>query len=108
MDVIVAALEPGVLLDGDEDIEIAGRTSVDATFSLAADAKACAVVDAGGNLDRELLLLPNAPRPVAVRARGLDHPAAPPALRTGARPGEKPFGGPHLAPPPARRAGTGA
>ena len=55
--VVVVALEHGVRLDLDDHVEIARRAAVDAGFAFAGEADAVAFVDAGGNLDRQRLVL---------------------------------------------------
>src|SRR5260221_4718581 len=84
VDVVVAALELLMLADGDEDVEVPGRSAVDAPLPFAAHAEARAVVDAGRDLHGDLLLLAYAARSVAVRAGVLDHPSGAAALRAGA------------------------
>src|SRR5258706_10262216 len=59
MDVVIAARELRVRVDGEEDVEIARRTAVEACLPFAGDAQTGALVNAGGGLDRDGLLLPH-------------------------------------------------
>src|SRR4051794_20274887 len=89
MDVVVAAREFRVLADGDEDVEIAGRSAVESCFAFAGDAQTGAVVDAGGDFDGDRFLFAHAASAVAVRAGILDHFSGAAALRTRAGDGEE-------------------
>src|SRR5205085_6081553 len=89
MDVVVAARELRVLLDADEDVEIARWSAVKARLAFAGHAQARAVVDAGRHFDRQRLRLLHPPGAAARLARILDHLARAAALRTGALHGEK-------------------
>src|SRR5207248_6376002 len=97
VDVVLAALELLVLAHADEDVEVAGRAAVEAGLSFGGDAQARAVVDAGGDLHRDLLLLAHAAGAAARRARILDHLAGAAALRAGALHGKEALGVAHLA-----------
>src|SRR5437016_2787226 len=57
VDVVIAAGELLMVLDGDEDVEIAGRAAVVSRLPLRRHAQARAFVDTGGNLYRQLALL---------------------------------------------------
>src|SRR5439155_15363664 len=89
MDVVVAPREVRILLDADEDVEIAGRAAVESPLPLTRHAQPRAVVDAGGNLDGDVFRLAHAPGAVARLARLLDHFSRPAALRAGALHGEE-------------------
>ena len=52
MQIVVVALEHRVLLEVDDDIEIAGRAAVDPGFAFAGQAYAIAFIDTGRNLYR--------------------------------------------------------
>src|SRR6185312_5686964 len=77
------ALEHRVGLEADDDVEVAGRAAVDTGFAFAREADAIVLVDTGGNLDGERLVLAHAPRALAGRAGIGDHLAAAVALRAG-------------------------
>src|SRR5581483_10425551 len=99
MDVVVAARELRMLLDGDEDVQIARRAAVVARLSFARDAQPRAFVDAGRNLHRQRSFLAHASRAVARRARILDHSSRAAALRTGPCVGEESLRVADLSPP---------
>src|SRR6185436_2097567 len=94
--VVVAARELRVIADVDEDVQIAGRSAVEARLPFAGDAQARPVVDAGRDLHRDLLLFANASRAIARRARILDHFSRAAALRAGAGDGEESLRVPNL------------
>src|SRR5438270_5493580 len=81
MNVVVAVRELRVLVDGDEYVQIAGRTAIETGFPFAGHAQARAIVDAGGDFDGDIFLLAHAAGAVAVRAGILDHFAGAAALR---------------------------
>jgi hypothetical protein len=68
VEVVAVALEDAVLGEVDDDVEVAGRAAVDAGFAFAREADAIALVDAGGDLHRERLVLLDASR-AAARSR---------------------------------------
>src|SRR5690606_26310588 len=74
--VVTVALEDRVLLDPDLDIEIPRRAAVDPGLSVARGADPHAVLDAGGDVDLEGLLLLDAALAVAGRAGIRDDLAA--------------------------------
>ena len=88
-----------------EHVQIAGRPAVVARLPLASDAQARAVVDAGGTLHRDLLLLAHAAGAAARRARILDHLPGAAALRAGPLDGEEALGVAHLSAAGAAAAG---
>src|SRR5512134_378172 len=72
MQVVAVALEDRVLAQVDDDVEVAGRTAVDARFTLAGEPNAVALVDTRRNLDRQRLLNLDAALAVALAARRPD------------------------------------
>ena len=83
------ALEDRVRLDGEENIEIAGRAAAHARLALAAEANARAVLDAGGNVDRQRALPGHAAGAGAFVARIVDRLPAAVTGRAGALDGEE-------------------
>src|SRR4029453_7658532 len=81
-DVVPLAAEELVLVDRDRDVEVAGCTGC-AGLALAAELEARPRVDARGYLHLDLVLLADAPRAAAGRARVLDHLARAAALAPG-------------------------
>src|SRR5207247_4457034 len=75
--------------DGDEHIEIAGRTAVVSRLPFPRNTQARPFIDARRNLHGKLLLFANAARTVAGHARIFDHFSRAAALRTGTRYGEE-------------------
>ena len=71
MQVVAVALEERVILDVNDDVEVAGRAAARAGLALAAEAQALAGGDAGGNAHGELALLLDAPGAAARRRTGL-------------------------------------
>ena len=65
MQIVVVPLEDGVLLEVDLDIKVARGASVDAVLTLAGKPDAIALINSGGNLHRQGLVLLDAPRPSA-------------------------------------------
>ena len=61
MQVAALALEHRVRLQVDDDVEVAGRSAVEAGLAFAGQADAIVLVDARGNLDRQRLVLLDAP-----------------------------------------------
>src|SRR5690606_21644819 len=106
-DVRPVALEERVRLDGEEDVEIAGRTAAQARLAVADEAHFGPVLDTGRDVDRERPLARDAPRARAGRARIVDHLAAADARRAGPLDGEEALAGAHLADAAAGRAGRG-
>ena len=80
-EVVALAHEPVVREDVDEDIGVARAAAEAPGVALTGDADALAVVDAGGNLDLDLLLLDRPPGSAAGLALVLDPAAAAGALR---------------------------
>ena len=56
-EIVAVALEERMLLDLDDDVEIAGRPAERAGFAFAREPQPLAGRDAGGNLDRQLAQL---------------------------------------------------
>ena len=83
------ALEHRVRLDREEDVKIACRTAAHAGLALAAQANPRAVLDAGGNVDRERPFPGHASRSGAFVARIVDCLAAALTGRAGALDGEE-------------------
>src|SRR5690606_22659412 len=106
----IGATALGQLLraDGNEDVKIAGRYAPHPRLPLLGEADAGAVLDAFGDVDRELAMLLPPPLPAAIGA-GLVHHLAPAlADRTGALDGEEALRRAHLAVAVALPAGMGA
>ena len=95
--VVVVALEDGVVLDVDDHIQVAGRTAVHAMFAFAREADAVALVDTGRNLDRQRLVRLDAPCAVAGAAGVLDLLAVAVAHRAGLLDAEEALLHAHLA-----------
>ena len=76
-------------LDREENVEVARRTAAHARLALAAEPDARAVLDAGGNIDRQRALARHAPGAGAFVARIVDRLAAAVTGRTGALDGEE-------------------
>src|SRR5438132_4635134 len=89
MEIVVAAGKFRMLFDRDENVEVALRAAVESSLPLPGDSQARTFVDAGGNLDGELLLFSYASRPAAARARILDHFPRAAALRARSRHSEE-------------------
>src|SRR5260221_14653123 len=110
MDEVVAlALEAWVVLEADEDVEVARRAAAHPGLALARDAELLAVVDAGRDVQGEVPLLALAALAAAARAHLVDRLARAAAARA-----RRPFPEPaeprllaltHLPPPLAPRAG---
>src|SRR6185436_14049309 len=101
------AAEARVLLDVEDDVEIAGGAAVEPLLALAGEAQPRTLFDAGrdGHLERALLLDP--PLAAAALAGVGDHRAAAAALRAGAGDGEEALREAHLADAAAGVAGGG-
>src|SRR5579862_9279274 len=82
-DVVLLAHEQRMLLDVNDDVQIAGRSAREAGFALAAQFEARAVVDARGNPHRERFLFADAPLPLTFRARVGDDRAFATAISAG-------------------------
>src|SRR5208283_6007273 len=67
--VVVLTHEHLVLLDVDDDVEIALRSAAVARFALAAQLEPRSVVDARRNFHRERFVLADSPLPLALGAR---------------------------------------
>ena len=70
--VVALALEDAVLLEVDDDVEVAGRAAVHPGLALAGEADAIALVHAGRNFYREGLVALDAPG-AAARGAGIGH-----------------------------------
>src|SRR5512145_135156 len=103
MQISAFAMEEGVWLDAEENVEIAGRPPAHTGFAFAGEADARAVLDAGGNVDLERPLAPHTALPGAGPARFLDHLALSAARRASPLDGEKSLRRAHLAVAAARR-----
>src|ERR1700760_4096163 len=82
------ALEDRMLFDPDLDVQIARRAAVAARLALAVQANAIAGIHAGGNFDRQGLLLANPSLSIATVTGIGDDLAAALAARTGLLDGE--------------------
>ena len=102
------AVEEIVRLDRNEDVEIARRAAAQARFALIGEADAGAVLDALGDIDRELAVLLAAALATAIGAGVLEDLAAALADRAGALDGEKALRRAHLAVARAMLAGRHA
>src|SRR5215469_16415847 len=87
--VVVLAHEERMLLDVDDDVEVAGRAAAEAGLTLIAELEARAVIHPRRNLDRERLGFADASLALALRARVGDRLALAAALRTRGRYREK-------------------
>src|SRR5581483_11195755 len=85
VDVVALANETWIGLDMHQHVDVARAPSERACVTLAGEADALPVMDAGRNVDRHLAALDDAPGPVAVAARVLDDLAASVALRARVR-----------------------
>ena len=94
-------------LDREEDVEVARRAAAHARLALAGEADARAVLDAGGDVDRQRPLARHAARAGAVVARVVDRLAAALAGRAGALDGEEALLRAHAAMAAAGLAGRG-
>ena len=81
IEIVFLAMEERVLLDVDNDVEIAGRAPGAAMFAFAIEAQPLARRDAGGNLDGQLALARRASRSAAGVARPGDRLSGPAAVR---------------------------
>src|SRR5437867_3791925 len=97
------ALEHRVRLERNDDVEIAGRTAVRARLAFAGQTNPVVRIDAGGNLDRQRLVLLDAARAVACRARLGNDLAGAMTLRTRLLNREEPLRDAHLAAAVTRR-----
>ena len=97
MQVVRLALEQRMRRDGKEDVEIARGRAAHADLALAGQPDAGAVLDSGGDVDREVLLLAHAAGAVAPIAGLLDDLAGAAAGMTGALDGEEALAGPDAA-----------
>src|SRR5690606_11617911 len=86
--VVAVAVEDRMLAHAHFHVEVAGRRARRAGLALAIEADAIAAVDAGGNLDREDLLVLDAAGAVALAAGVAHHLATTGAFRTGLLHGE--------------------
>src|SRR5690606_11755153 len=86
--VVAVAVEDRMLAHAHFHVEVAGRRARRAGLALAIEADAIATVDAGGNLDREDLLVLDAAGAVALAAGVAHHLATTSAFRTGLLHGE--------------------
>src|SRR5438270_5130550 len=91
-----------------EQVEVAARGATYSGLAFARDADARALIDAGGDLHRELALAVRPAFAVAVRARVGDHFARAAAGRAAALDNEEPLLRPYFAHASARLAGLGA
>ncbi len=105
IEVVFLAMEERVLLDVDDDVEIARRAAGGAVLALAVEAQPLAGGDAGGNLDRELALAADAAGAAAGLARLGDRLAGAAAVRARPRDGEEALLVAQLAGAAALRAG---
>ena len=105
--VVVVALEYRVLADVDLDVEVARWAAIDTRFAVAGVAQAHALVDAGGDLHLQRLLLLHPAGAAAVAAGVGDDLAAAVALRAGLLDREEALLHAHLAVAVAGRAGLG-
>ena len=85
IEVIVFTMEGRVVVDVDDDVEVARRAAGGAVLPLAIEAKPLAGRDPRGNLRGDLALAPDASRAAARLAGFADDLAAPAARRTRAR-----------------------
>src|SRR6185503_16889547 len=105
--VVAVAAEELVLLDVDDDVEVAGGTAGRTGFAFAVQPQLLAGGDAGGNLDGDLAIARHPSGAVATLARLGDDLAGATALRAGARDGEEALLIANLALALALRAGGG-
>ncbi len=103
-EVRAVALEEGVRLDRDEDVEVARRAAAHARLALAGETDRRAVLDARGDLDRKGLVALDAALAVAGVAGVLDHLTLAAAARAGPLDGEETGLGAHAPAPAAGRA----
>src|SRR5690606_28112651 len=89
-------------------VEVARRAAADSGFALIGEANAGTVLDALGNIDRELAILLPSTLAAAIGAGLVHHLAADLADRAGAFDGEEPLRRAHLAVAVALPAGVGA
>src|SRR5690606_36175947 len=106
--VCTVALEEAMRLDGNEDVEIARRTAAHTGLALIGQANTGAVLNALGDIDRELTVLLAAALATTIGAGLVHHLATALTDRAGAFNGEKALGGAHLAMAIALPAGMGA
>src|SRR6185369_9996905 len=79
-DVVLLAPEERVILDADDDVEIARRTAAAAALTFPSELQAGAGVDAGGNLDAQRMRFSEHPLAAALRTRVRDRAPAPVTL----------------------------
>ena len=89
VEIVPFAVEESVLLDVDDDVEVAGGTAGGAMLAFAVQAQPLAGRDAGRNLHRELALAADAARAAARLARLGDRLAGAAAVRARARDGQE-------------------
>src|SRR6266568_3463963 len=107
VEVVPSPLEERVLADPEYDVEVAGRSAVDASLALSAHAQARPFFYSWRNLQRQDLLLADPAFAPAVRTILPDHLARSSALRARPADGEKALLVPDLPAASARRAGEG-
>src|SRR5262249_54400050 len=103
--VVPLAMEEGMLLHVDDNIQVARRSATGAGLALSAQAQALSSSDAGRDLHSQLALILDVARPTAGRARRADDRSRPAALPARPRDGEKPLLISQLAAPMTLRAG---
>ena len=89
VDIELVALEPGVGLDRDDDVEVSGRSALGACHAAPGDPEGLAVVDAGGDRQLEGGLLLDHAGAAAAAARAGDHLALAVAARARGLHGEE-------------------
>src|SRR5712675_1459205 len=83
MQIGALALKERVGADGEENVEVAGRPAAHARFAFACKPDAGAILDPGGNVDRERALARHSSRAGTGRTRVVDHLTAALAGRAG-------------------------
>src|SRR6185295_9586793 len=102
--VVAVAAEELVLVDVDDNVEVAGGTAGGAGFAFTLETQLLAGRDPRRNLHRDFAFLGDAPRALTRLARIADDFSRAAALRAGARDGEEALLEPHLTLPAALRA----
>src|SRR5262245_28741890 len=107
MQIGALALEERVGADGEENVEVTGRPAAHACFAFACKPDAGAILDPGGNVDRERALARHSSRAGTGRTRVIDHLTAALAGRTGPLQREEPLSMADASLTAARRTGFG-
>src|SRR5688572_17056477 len=87
--IVAVALKERMVLDVDDDVQVAGRSSRGPCFALPAETQALSGGDARGDAHRDLAFLRDAARAAAFRARLADDRAGATALPAGAGDGKE-------------------